>query len=306
MDMTKQDLALLMFFDALATHGSVSKAAQHMRVTQPAMSNALAKLRLTFGDPLFVRTKEGVAPTPKALELIPSVNAALVQMKEILANVGTFDPGNTGMRITVTATDYVNFVLMPKLMSYLEENAPGLNLDIRVANRDMANEWLEHGDIDFRIGWVRRPLAKLHEKALYRDKFVCLVRKGHPLVKTKLTAETYCNVPHIRTAMHRFIELTESGSIIDEAVAALGRRLRIAVRAPDYLSVPFIVANTDLIATVPQRLALPFIKILPIRMLEPPVALPEHSVSLFWHERTQHSAPHRWFRSAVGAVAAEL
>jgi DNA-binding transcriptional LysR family regulator len=102
------------------------------------------------------------------------------------------------------------------------------------------------------------------------------------------------------------MELTETGPIIDEAVAALGQRLRIAVRAPDYLSVPFIVAKSNYIATVPQRLATPFLKILPLRMMPPPLELPAMSYSLFWHERTQHSALHRWFRSAVSNVAAEI
>jgi DNA-binding transcriptional LysR family regulator len=277
-----------------------------MRVTQPAMSNALAKLRAMFGDPLFVKTREGVAPTPKALELMHPIRTALAGMEEILSITGSFDPRTARTRLTVTATDYVNLVLMPKLVPYLEKNAPGLDLDIRVANRDMANEWLEHGEIDFRIGWVRRPLAKLHTKTLYRDKFVCLVRKDHPVIKAKLTSDAYCSVPHVRIALHRFMELTESGPIIDEAVAALGRRLRTAVRAPDYLSVPFIVAESDLIATVPQRLATPFLKILPIRMLQPPVALPELSISLFWHERTQQSALHRWFRTIVATIGADI
>ena len=140
MNLRKQDLALLMFFDALATHGSVSKAAQQMRVTQPAMSNALAKLRKMFGDPLFVKTQEGVAPTPKALELMTPIRQALAGMEEVLSTTGTFDPGTARVRLTVTATDYVDFVLMPRLVPYLEEHAPGLDLDIRVANRDMANE----------------------------------------------------------------------------------------------------------------------------------------------------------------------
>jgi DNA-binding transcriptional LysR family regulator len=120
MNLRKQDLALLMFFDALATHSSVSKAAQQMRVTQPAMSNALAKLRKIFGDPLFVKTKEGVAPTPKALELMTPIRQALAGMEGILSTTGNFDPGTARVRLTVTATDYVDFVLMPKLVPYLE------------------------------------------------------------------------------------------------------------------------------------------------------------------------------------------
>ena len=121
-----------------------------------------------------------------------------------------------------------------------------------------------------------------------------------------MTPENYCAFPHVRTAVYRHMELTETGPVIDEAVAAFGQRLRIAVRAPDYLSVPFIVAESNLIATVPQRLATPFLKILPIRMVPPPFVLPEIATSLFWHERTHQSALHRWFRTALSSIASEI
>jgi DNA-binding transcriptional LysR family regulator len=306
MNVRKQDLALLMYFDAVAASGSVSKAAQQMRVTQPAMSNALASLRAMFSDPLFVKSRDGVAPTPRALELIPAVRQALAGMEQVLSRTGRFDPQTSRVRLTLTATDYVNMVLMPRLLPLLEKHAPEMELDVRVPNRELADEWLKQGEIDYRIGWVSKPPQGLHYKGLYRDEFVCLVRRGHPIVKGKLTAEQYCALSHVRTQAHRFTELTESGPIIDHAVAGLGHRLKIAIRAPDYLSVPFIVARTDLVATVPRRLVKPFLKTLPIRVVQAPIELPEMSISVFWHERTQHNALHRWFRHTLGQIAADL
>jgi len=300
MNLRKTDLALLLCFDALATTGSVSRAAQHMRITQPAMSNALARLRTAFADPLFVKTRTGVAPTPKALELVEPVRAALEAVDRVLAPAGAFDPASARGKITLTATDYIEFVLMPHLVHLLETRAPGVELEIRVANREMASQWLERGEIDFRIGWVRRPPGGLHFKALYRDRFVCLVRRNHPSVGAELSVDDYCRLRHVRTVVHN---LPETGPTIDEAVAAVGRRLKIGVVSHDFMTVPFIVARSDLVATLPERLARPFVKTLPLKMLAPPVRLPELAITLFWHERTQRSPLHRWFRALASEAA---
>lgn len=306
MNVKKQDIGLLMCFEAIAASGSVSKAAQQMHVTQPAMSNALGRLRKLFADPLFVKTREGVAPTPKALQLAEPIRKALAGVDEIFAPAGKFDPRTARARLTVTATDYVEFVLMPRLVRHLEKYAPGIDLEIRVTNRDMASQWIERGEIDFRIGWLRQPPGRLHFKTLYRDRLVCLVRRNHPSVRSSLTAEQYCALRHVRTATHRLTELTESGPIIDAAVAQLGRELRIAVRSQDFVTVPFIVARSNLVATIPERLAKPFLNTLPIKMLEPPITLPEIAITLFWHERTQNSPLHKWFRTVASNIAATL
>ena len=306
MNVRKPDIGLLLCFEAISTCGSVSKAAQQMHITQPAMSNALARLRRMFADPLFVKTREGVAPTPKALQLAEPVRKALAGLDEIFSPPGKFDPRTARARLTVTATDYVEFVLMPKLVRHLERHAPGIDLEIRVTNRDLASQWIERGEIDFRIGWLRQPPERLHFKTLYRDRLVCLVRRNHPTVRANLTSEQYCALRHVRTATHRLTELTESGPIIDEAVAQLGHQLQIAVRSQDFVTVPFIVARSNLVATIPERLARPFLNTLPIKMLDPPIPLPEISITLFWHERTQSSPLHKWFRTVASNIAATL
>ncbi|MGH8617312.1 MAG: LysR family transcriptional regulator [Burkholderiales bacterium] len=303
MNTDKTDLHLLMGFDALAAAGSVSGAAQRMGLTQPAMSNLLARLRARYGDALFVRTRAGMSPTPKALELMQPVRDALDGVARVLAPAGAFDPRTSRAKLTLTATDYIEFVLMPRLVQSLEKRAPGIELEIRVANREMAGLWLSRGEIDFRIGWVRRPPAELRFKKLYTDRFVCMVRRDHPVVRGALTLDDYCSLRHVRAVVH---SLPESGPTIDEAVAVVGRRVRVGVVSHDFLTLPFIVAQSDLVATVPERLARAFAKTLPLRILPPPVKLPELAVTLYWHERTQRSPLHRWFRELAGEMAAKL
>jgi len=303
MNIRKSDLHLLLCFDALASTGSVSQAAHRMGITQPAMSNVLARLRERYADLLFVKTRNGMSPTPKALDLIEPIRRAIDQVGQVLAPAGSFDPRTCKARLTVTATDYVEFVLMPHLVQSLEKQAPGVELEIRVANRQMASQWLSRGEIDFRIGWVRRPPAELRFKKLYTDRFVCLVRTRHPVIRNELSVDDYCTLRHVRTAVHN---MPETGPTIDEAVATVGRTLRIGVVSHDFLSLPFLVAKSDLIATLPERLAKPFVRTLPLKILPPPIKLPELAITLFWHERSQRSPLHRWFRDLAGAIAAKL
>lgn len=303
MNTRKSGLHLLMCFDALASTGSVSQAAHLMGITQPAMSNVLARLREQYADPLFVKTRSGMSPTPKALELVEPVRQVIDQVDRVLAPTGPFDPRTCKAKLILTATDYAEFVLMPQLVQALEKQAPGVELEIRVANRQMSSQWLSRGEIDFRIGWVRHPPGELRFKRLFTDRFVCLVRANHPVVRNQLSVDDYCGLRHVRTVVHH---MPESGPTIDEAVAAVGRRLRIGVVSHDFLSLPFFVARSDLIATVPERLAKPFLRTLPLKMLPPPVKLPDLAVSLFWHDRSQRSPLHRWFRDLAGEVAAKL
>jgi DNA-binding transcriptional LysR family regulator len=303
MNIRKHDLHLLMCFEALAACGSVSKAAQTMSMTQPAMSNALARLRTKFSDELFLRTRAGITPTPKALELIDPVRKALGTIETIMSPSTHFDPQTTRARLTVTTTGYVESVLIPHIVRRLEKVAPGIQLETRAPNREVANERLERGEIDFRIGWVEAPPEKLRFSNLFEDRFVCVVRTNHPQVKRELTLEQFCALPHARTVIRQPMS---SAEYVDRAVAAHGRELRIAIASHDYLAVPHIVARTNLIATVPERLVEPLLKRIPIRKLECPITLPRLSVRLFWHDRTHRSALHKWFRSLVTEVAAAL
>lgn len=303
MNIKKHDLHLLMCFDALAACGSVSRAAQMLNMTQPAMSNALARLRRVFSDDLFLRTRNGVTPTPKALDLIEPVRRALEGIETIMTPAKEFDPRVTRAKLTLTTTGYVEFVFTPNVVRRLERAAPGIQLETRIPNREIANQRLERGEIDFRIGWDEQPSEKLRYANLFQDRFVCIARLNHPTLGPSLTLEQYCELQHARTVIRSHMSSVEN---IDHAVAALGRRLQIAVVSHDYIAVPHIVSRSNLIATVPERLADLLIKQLPIRKFECPVKAPGHAIRLYWHDRTHKSPLHRWFRSLVSEVAASL
>jgi DNA-binding transcriptional LysR family regulator len=295
----KHDLHLLACFDALATTGSVSKAAQVMNMTQPSMSRALAQLRATFGDDLFLRTRNGVTPTPKALELIGPVREALVQVEQLLSPAGEFEPRTTRAKLTLTTTGYTESLLMPHVVRRVEKAAPGLEIETRVSVRAMADLRLERGEIDFRIGGVEQPPEKLRFSNLFGDRYVCIARTNHPVVRTKVTIDDFCELPQVRTVIRSHMDAA------DRAVAAYGRRIHYAVTSHDYAAVPHMVARSNLIATVPERIV-DLMRGGGVRKFDCPVSMPRIAIRLFWHDRTHRSALHKWFRALVSDAAAEL
>ena len=297
------DLRLLRCFDALMADRSVSRAAQRMNISQPAMSVALARLRRAFGDPLFLRGHGEMVPTSRALALEETVRSVLDGMGKLASAAAPFDARTATLQFTLTAPGYIGHVLLPRLMRQLEKNAPAVRIEVRAANRERATEWLESGEIDFRLGWIHEPPTGLRFKTLYRDRLVCIAARQHPQIPRKLTWELFCALPHVRTMVHR---QSDSGQVIDQAVEALGKRLNIALLVQEVFMVPYIVASSKLIAAIPARLARTFAAQLPIRIYPLPVDVPEQSIALYWHERTHRSAAHEWFRNLLGRTSRGL
>lgn len=302
-DIASIDLRLLRCFDALMTERNVSRAAQLVNTSQPAMSVALGKLRTLFGDPLFVRGRGEMVPTSRALVLNDVVRSVLVGLGNLSAVAAPFDPRTSRARFTMTAPGYIGYVLLPRLARYLEKNAPGVYVEARAANRERATEWLENGEVDFRLGWIRVPPSELRFKTLYKDCFVCLARKDHPDIPRKLTFDLFCSLQHVRTMLH---PRSDSGGVIDRAVGALGKHLNIALLVQEGLTVPHIVASSNLIAAVPARLARGFVGQLPIRAHPLPLRLPDQNIALYWHERTHRNPAHEWFRDLIGKITKTL
>jgi len=295
----KLDIKLLHLFSVLMAERNVSRAAQKLGISQPAMSLVLRRLRTLFRDPLFVRAHNEMVPTPRALELGVSVRRILEDLGTLLDVEPTFDPRTARARFALTIPSYISFLLLPKLLRAIERRAPGVTLDARSSDRDLAAEWLETGEIDFRIGWISTPPEALRYKVLYRDRFVLLAGRSNPKIRRTLTVEEFCAAPHVRTMVH---PRSDSGRLIDQALGTLGLRLNIAAVVQDALAVPYTVASTGLIALVPSRLASAVARQMPLRILQPPVELPEQTIALYWHERTQNSAAHRWLRNEIGDI----
>jgi DNA-binding transcriptional LysR family regulator len=294
------DLNLLVVFDVLLAERSVTRAAARLGLSQPAVSNALSRLRDALGDPLFVRTPQGMAPTPRALAFEGPLRLALDRVAGALAGDVTFDPGTSRRSFVLAATDYVQFVLLPPLIRRLEREAPGIVLTVQpVLQRHPWHE-LEAGAIDLSLSAARAVPKGLHRRWLFRDRVVCIVRRDHPRARGGLTLDRYLSLSHVEA-----LPVGAQG-LADEVLATRGHVRRIAVTVPHFLVAPHVVLTTDYVFTLAARIATPIAESYPLRALPLPFEMPEIRVSAHWHERVQGDPAHRWLRQVIAEVAATL
>ena len=297
------EVFLLRSFAALMAQRSVSRAADTLNTSQPAVSKALARLRDLFEDPLLIRAHGRMVPTDRALELDDPVRRILADLATVIESPRSVDPQTARITFRLTAPETVEHLILPRLIAHLEKTAPGVRVEARHPSRDQALRWLETGEIDFRLGWLERPPQALHSAILYRDRLVCLARKDHPEIDGRISLEQYLSLPHARleVAPHGM-----SGRAIDRAVAKLGHKLRISLVVQNYGTVLHTVARSNLIATVSERMIKSSAPHLGLQVLDPPLRLPETRINMFWHQRTHKDSRHRWFRQQISAIAREL
>ncbi len=300
MNIASLNLNLLVVLDALLIERHVSRAARRLGLSQPAVSNALAQLRTLLGDPLLVRGKTGMIATPRALGLQGPVHAGLMNL-EMALGAPAFDPSRADQTFVITATDFVEFALLPKLLARINREAPGVRLRIAAWPRHRVPPTLETGEADLMIGFYADVPPGHRQQLLFPDRFVCIVRKGHPKVGKRLTLATYCALPHILVTS----EANEPGAV-DEALAKIGRQRTVALRTSHFLMVPAIVAATDFVAAISHRVAARFAGPLDLRIFPPPLQVPRGTVGQVWHERTDASPGHRWLRGVIAEVAAGI
>ena len=300
MNIESFDLNLLVAFELLMTERSVTRTAARLGVTQPALSNALARLRTSFDDPLFVRTPKGMIPTPRAAELAPVIHEALKSIRGALAQ-SSFDPAHARGRFVVSCTDYVQVIHMTAVTRLMEKRAPLLEIAmVRAANIfDVPQEELETGAIDFAIGPFAQPfnpLSGLSAIPLAQDRLVCVSRANRPELKQKLTPEAFAALRHIAI----YYPGRGPGSI-DRLLAQRGLVRRVSVVVPHFTTALFVAAGSSAIATVPRRLAEAFSRVLPIQIFELPLPAPVLKISIAWHTRTEQEPAHIWFREVMAA-----
>ncbi len=296
------DLNLAVVLHALLAERSVSRAAKRLGLSQSATSHALARLRVLLGDPVFVRTKDGIAPTPRADALADKLAASLSALENALLAAPAFDPKTAKRRFYVSASDYAEFVLLPPLLARIAVEAPGVDLWVRPYDEGLA-EHLRRGDVDVVLGVPAsiEDADGIRAAELFDERFVCLARKGHPLTRGKLTPARFA------AARHAFIAPRgRPGGVVDVALAELGLVRRVAFAVPHFLIAPHVVAETDLVLTVAARIGRAFARSLSLQLFEPPVALPHFTLSMFWHGRHDADSAHLWLRRALEGVAAEL
>lgn len=288
------DLNLLVFLDALLQERSVTRAAEQVGLSQPAMSNALGRLRRLLDDPLLVRSARGMEPTQRALALQRPVQAALAQIETALAPVAEFDPAATQRLFTLMITDYAASVLLPGLTARLARTAPNVALNVLGSDAESLKA-VERGEVDFVVDRFDSLPESFRSRSLWHDEFVCVLRRGHPALKEGLSLQAYLALDHIL--------ITRTGIGLgqtDEVLANRALYRRITTFTRHYHLPPRLVAETDLCATVPARIAYDHARHLPIVVVPPPFDLPPFGIRMVWGPVTHYDRAHRWFRQLVG------
>lgn len=298
------DLNLLASLDALLTERKVTRAAERMNMTQPGMSHALARLRLIFKDPLLVRTAQGMVLTERALELVPTIRVALSHINIALVHPTEFSPQAARTTFRIALSDYVSSLLMPRLMSHVLKEAPGVNIFTSVSDAHRYREWLEEGEFHMTIGYHTELSPGMYSSELISDDLCCIARREHGTIRGKITLDQFVEGLHVQ--MVGGARPVTFERLIDSALTRVGLARRIILRIPSLLQLPKLISESDLLAVVPRQFALAGATSLDLQVLELPFEAPPWLLSMAWHERTQRDPAHRWLRQRLRDLAIDL
>jgi DNA-binding transcriptional LysR family regulator len=288
------DLNLLRVFDALMQERKVAAAADRLGLSAPALSNALARLRRATGDELFTRTPHGMQPTPRALAMAATLADALARIEASLGAAPAFDPAASTRHFRLAMTDIGEIVFLPTLMRELPRLAPAVTLaTVRGGTVDL-REAMADGRVDLAIGWLPDLDAGFHKRRLFDQRYVALMAAGHPLARGRLTAARFA------TARHAIVHAQGTGhERVERLLAGAGVARPTVLQLPHFVAVPHIVAASDLVATVPHKLAERVAAPFGLVLRELPLALPRFAVDLLWHRRVHQDGGNRWLREQL-------
>jgi DNA-binding transcriptional LysR family regulator len=284
----KVDLGLLTTLQALIEERSITRAAERMHLSQPAMSRAFDRLQELFNDELLVRTRQGYEPTLRALHLYAEIERLLPSLEGLLRG-DDFDPATATDTFRIAATDYATSVVFPSFMARLKTHAPHVAIEVFPFTETVFRR-LETNALDLAL-WVNNAPNELRSQVLFHDRFMCLVRTGHPIGKDKLTLERYLSYPHAS------VTLAEGRQgIIDEVLDEKGLQRRVQLKIPYFASAAWTIEHSDMVLTVPKRLASRLAKIARVRLIAPPIELVEFRYIQVWHPRMDSDLAHQWLR----------
>jgi DNA-binding transcriptional LysR family regulator len=311
MNINNIDLNLLVYLDVLLEEKNVTKAASQLGITQPAMSNGLKRLRTLFGDPLLVRTSEGMTPTERALALRPVVREALSLIEQTVQPQEAFQANKSNRVFRIMASDYVEATLIPSLVKRLAIEAPEIRLDILTPS-DVVFQDVEQGKIDLAINRFSNMPNSFHQKTVWFDNFSCLLRPHHPLAEN-FNLENYLAAQHIwvsKTGMGKGIGITPSEiqrfGRVDEALDHVGLTRHIGLFTRNYQTAVSMAMQSDMIATIPTMLALMCQGNPAILVRKPPFSIPPFELKIAWSPLLHHNHGHRWLRQMIIESAQSL
>ncbi|MDB6104180.1 MAG: Transcriptional regulator [Gammaproteobacteria bacterium] len=300
MDVRGLDLNLLIPLRVLLTERHVTRAADKLGITQPAMSASLARLRAVFGDQLLVRGPRGLTPTVRAQQLMDQLDQVIAVIEQLVALPTEFVPDTSRRTFTLIGTDFIETLLLPSLMADLAAEAPSVQVIFRPPDPRNLEALMSTGEVDLAVAYLPDAPKGLITSVAFRDRFACIARRDHPQLSTdQFPLDLFVDLQHVQVLPRN---LPMYGMPIDAALAALGFVRRVALWHPSFQALPAIVANTNLVATLPRRLAMHAAQTLPIVVYDPPVPLPTVDFSLYWHARSHEDSGHKWLRAKVAAL----
>jgi DNA-binding transcriptional LysR family regulator len=291
------DLTLLELFDCVRRTHNLSAAGAQLGLSQPAVSRALGRLREIYGDPLFVRRARGVMPTPFAEALGAPVAAALQTLRSTFERQG-FDPRQEGRSFRVAMSDIGERLFLPRLMTHLAQHAPGVSVEAVSPGEVDLQESLQSGKVDLAVGFLGALSKQMHQKRLFRERFIYVARQGHPVVEGRLRREQLRLLPHVVGGP----EGMEHAAAVRKVLEGPRVKAPIALRVHSFLCVGPVVASTDLIGVVPSNLAAVVATHVPLQLVEPPVQFPGFDVAMAWHQRFHRDPGSEWLRGVFVAL----
>jgi len=270
-------------------------------MSQPSVSNALAKLRHVFGDPLFVRTVRGMEPTPRALALLQPVRDALGIVANEVLKTTAFNPAKMDGVISIAMSDVGEMITLPRILTYLNKVAPNVNLRSVSLPPAQLQRAMETGDVNLALGYF--PDLKgnnFYQQRLYSHGFVCLLRTDHPIKGSRLSVRQFKQLGHAVVRAEG-----RSQEIFERVLVKHRIRRREVLQTPHFMSIPHIIARSDLVATVPMAVGTSFSKFMGIRLIKPPIEVPRIDLRQYWHRRFHHDPHSRWLRGLVHSLINE-
>jgi DNA-binding transcriptional LysR family regulator len=286
------DLNLLRVFHALWHERKVVAAAARLKLSAPALSNALARLRRATGDELFTRTPQGMQPTPYAEALAQTLVPALAGIEASLARSARFVPASSQRPFCIAMTDIGEIAFLPTLMHTLQQRVPGVTVRTVRNAPGSTQQQMARGDVDLAVGWLPALDAGFHQRRLFEQRYVCLMGSDHPLARGRLGLDRFVAARHA-------LALAEGTGHerIEQLLRQQGIKRWVPLSLPDFVALPWILRESDLVAIVPYKLAQQVAEPLSLVQRKLPIALPGFEVNLFWHHRVHDDPAHRWMRA---------
>lgn len=311
MNVSRVDLNLLKYLDVLLREKNVTRAAEQLGITQPAMSNGLKRLRELFGDPLLIRTSEGMTATDRGRELQPQVRQIIAQTEVMITPEEEFRPVASRRVFRIMTSDYAEATLVPHIVRRLREEAPMVVLDFLTPS-DVSYPDMEQGRVDMAINRFNEIPQSFHQVTLWRDSFSCLLNRDNPIVD-HFDLDAYLSAQHIWVSKTGFgvgfgMNPEKLGGLgwIDQALERLGKNRKISIFTRHYQMPALLAMNNDLVATLPSRVARMQAQNSRLVIKEPPFEIPEFELKMAWSPLLHHNAAHRWLRKLIQEEAEKI